>query len=90
MIEIGTSYERAQTSAFKTTNAIRDAIALMGMFAPKMGEAIMASMMASRDGATLLKHLLTQVTTSAKRHLTEQTPSWLPCYRERPHCPSVR
>ena len=50
MIEIGTSYERAQTSAFKTTNAMRDAIALMGMFAPKMGEAIMASMMASRDG----------------------------------------
>ena len=50
MIEIGSSYERAQTSAFKTTNAMRDAIALMGMFAPKMGEAIMASMMASRDG----------------------------------------
>ena len=33
MIEIGSSYERAQTSAFKTTNAMRDAIALMGMFA---------------------------------------------------------
>tara|TARA_A200000159_G_scaffold99712_1_gene92534 strand:+ start:3273 stop:3785 length:513 start_codon:yes stop_codon:yes gene_type:complete len=58
MIEIGTSYERAQTSAFKTTNAMRDAIALMGMFAPKMGEAIMASMMASRDGGDSAQALL--------------------------------
>ena len=57
-IEIGASYERAQTSAFKTTNAMRDCIALMGMFAPKMGEAVMASMQASRDGGDSAQALL--------------------------------
>ena len=50
MIEVGASFQRAQTSAFKTTNAIRDALAVMGMHAPKMAEAIMASMLASKDG----------------------------------------
>lgn len=49
-IEVGASYQRAQTSAFKTTNAMRDALAVMGMHAPKMAEAIMASMLASKDG----------------------------------------
>ena len=44
------SFTRPQTSAFKTTNAIRDALAVMGMHAPKMAEAIMASMLASKDG----------------------------------------
>lgn len=58
MIEIGKSYERPQTSAYKTTNAMRDAIALMGMFAPKMGDAVMASMMASRDGGDSAQALL--------------------------------
>ena len=57
-IEIGASYTRAQTSAFKTTNAVRDCIALMGMLAPKMGDAIQASMLASRDGGDSAQALI--------------------------------
>lgn len=50
MIEVGTSYERAQTTAFKLTDSFHMALAVMGVHAPKMAEAIMASMEASRDG----------------------------------------
>ncbi len=58
MIEIGTSYERAQTSAYKTTDAMRDALAVMGVHAPKMCEAVMASMKASRDGGDSAQALI--------------------------------
>ena len=44
------SFTRPQTTAFKTSNAMRDALAVMGMHAPKMADAIMASMLASKDG----------------------------------------
>lgn len=49
-IEIGASYERAQTTAFKLTDSFHMALAVMGVHAPKMAEAIMASMHASKDG----------------------------------------
>lgn len=50
-IEVGASYTRAQTMAFKTSDAMRDALALLGMFRPDMERALIASMEASRDGA---------------------------------------
>lgn len=49
-IEVGASYTRAQTMAFKTSDAMRDALALLGMFRPDMERALIASMEASRDG----------------------------------------
>lgn len=57
MIEIGTSYERAQTTAFKLTDSFHMALAVMGVHAPKMAEAIMASMQASKDGGDPVKAL---------------------------------
>tara|TARA_R110002050_G_scaffold21975_4_gene60236 strand:- start:257 stop:769 length:513 start_codon:yes stop_codon:yes gene_type:complete len=50
IIEVGSSYERAQTTAFKLTDAFHDALAVMGCHSPKMLEAVMASMQASKDG----------------------------------------
>lgn len=50
VIEVGSSYTRAQTTAFKLTDSFHMALAVMGVHAPKMAEAIMASMEASRDG----------------------------------------
>ena len=50
MIEIGTSYERAQTTAFKLTDSVHMMLGIMGVHAPKMLDAVMASMQASKDG----------------------------------------
>ena len=74
MIEIGTSYERAQTTAFKLTEFAHQALAVMGTHSPKMLEAVMASMIASRDGGDSEKALIDagfNMTEASKARATE-------------------
>ena len=74
MIEIGSSYERAQTTAFKLTEFAHQALAVMGTHSPKMLEAVMASMIASRDGGDSEKALIDagyNMTEASKARATE-------------------
>jgi hypothetical protein len=58
MIEIGSSYERAQTTAFKLTDSVHMMLGIMGVHAPKMLDAVMASMQASKDGGDSVQALI--------------------------------
>ena len=73
MIEVGKSYERPQTTAFKLTDSFHMALAVMGVHAPKMAEAIMASMHASKDGgdsAQILAEAGFNMTEASKKKAT--------------------